>query len=178
MRVLLHICCGPCAIVPIRELQAEGHQVDGAFVNPNIHPLLEYQRRLEAAEDVASALGVELVQVDDYGLLRFLDEIGPTRHARCLACYRMRLTRVARLARDLGYDAFTTTMLVSTQQDHDAIRAAGEEAARRHGVAFLYRDFRPKVMEGVRESKERGIYRQQYCGCVMSEWERYRDEGR
>jgi epoxyqueuosine reductase len=63
---------------------------------------------------------------------------------------------------------------VSTQQDHAAIRAAGEDAAREHGVPFLYRDFRPRVMEGVRESKEKGLYRQQYCGCVYSEWERYR----
>ena len=177
MRVLLHICCGPCAIVPIRELQAEGHQIDGAFVNPNIHPLLEYRRRLEAAEDVASALGVELVQVDDYGLLGFLDEIGPTRHARCLACYRMRLTRVARLARDLGYEAFTTTMLVSTQQDHEGLRRVAEEVAFAAGVEFLYRDFRPRVMDGVRESKEMGVYRQQYCGCVYSERERYAGAG-
>ena len=66
-------------------------------------------------------------------------------------------------------------MIVSTQQDHDAIRRAGEEAAAVHGVEFVARDFRPKVMEGVHSSKEMGLYRQQYCGCIYSEWERYRD---
>jgi predicted adenine nucleotide alpha hydrolase (AANH) superfamily ATPase len=177
MRVLLHICCGPCAIVPIRQLRAEGHEVDGAFVNPNIHPLLEYRKRLEAAREVCDALGVEIVRVDDYGLLEFLDEIGPRRLARCLTCYRMRLTRVARLARERGYDAFTTTMLVSTQQDHGGIRRVAEEVAHAAGVEFLYRDFRPHVMDGVRESKEMGVYRQQYCGCVYSERERYESGG-
>jgi predicted adenine nucleotide alpha hydrolase (AANH) superfamily ATPase len=176
MRVLLHICCGPCAIVPIRELRAEGHEVDGAFVNPNIHPLTEYRKRLEAAREVARALDVDLVQVDDYGLLEFLDEIGPRRPARCLTCYRMRLRRVAALAAQMGYDAFSTSMLVSTHLDHDGIRRVGDEIAHAAGVRFLYRDFRPRVMDGVRESKAMGTYRQQYCGCVYSERERY-DEG-
>jgi predicted adenine nucleotide alpha hydrolase (AANH) superfamily ATPase len=175
MRVLLHICCGPCAIVPIRALREEGHEVDGAFVNPNIHPLVEYRRRREAAEDVARALGVRLVQVDDYGLLEFLDDIGPRRLARCLACFRKRLRRVAALAKELGYDAFTTSMLVSTHLDHDGIRRVAEEEAHAAGVEFLYRDFRARVMEGVRESKEMGTYRQQYCGCIYSERERYGD---
>lgn len=177
MRVLLHICCGPCAIVPIRELHADGHNVDGAFVNPNIHPFLEYRNRLAAAREVADALGVEIVQVDDYGLTQFLSEIEPKDPDRCSACYRMRLERVARLARELGYDAFTTSMLVSTQQDHDVIRRVGESSAREAGVEFLYRDFRPRVMDGVRESKEMGVYRQQYCGCIYSERERYDNGG-
>jgi predicted adenine nucleotide alpha hydrolase (AANH) superfamily ATPase len=177
MRVLLHICCGPCAIVPIRELRAEGHEVDGAFVNPNIHPLLEYRRRLEAAREVARALDVELVRIDDYGLLEFLDEIGPRRPARCLACYRMRLRRVASLAGEAGYDAFTTSMLVSTHMDHDGIRRVGDEVGHEAGVEFLYRDFRPLVMDGVRESKKMATYRQQYCGCIYSERERFDDGG-
>ncbi len=88
----------------------------------------------------------------------------------------MRLGRVAELAKEGGYDAFTTTMLVSTYQDHGEIRRAGEEAAAEHGVRFIYRDCRPKVMEGVRASKEMGVYRQQYCGCVFSEQERYEEK--
>jgi predicted adenine nucleotide alpha hydrolase (AANH) superfamily ATPase len=174
MRVLLHICCGPCSIVPTRELLAEGHEVEGAFVNPNIHPFQEFQRRLEAARAAAADAGVRIVREDPYGLVEFLREIAFHESERCPICYRMRLERTAALARELGHDAFTTTMLVSTQQDHDAIRAAGEAAAAEHGVHFLCRDFRPRVMEGVRASKERGLYRQQYCGCVYSEWERHR----
>jgi epoxyqueuosine reductase len=174
LKVLLHICCGPCAIVPMRELIAEGHEVEAAFVNPNIHPLTEFDRRLEAARAAAAAAGVLIVHEDPYGLREFMRAVVFHEDERCPICYRMRLGRTAELAKALGHGAFTTTMLVSTQQDHAGIRAAGEAAAREHGVPFLYRDFRPGVMEGVRESKEKGLYRQQYCGCVYSEWERYR----
>jgi len=173
MRVLLHMCCGPCAIVPIRELQAEGHTLEAALSNPNVHPFLEFERRNEGSRQVADAFGVPVVCEDPYGLQEFLRAVVGHEDARCAICYRMRLDRVAALAAAMGLDAFTTSMLVSTHQDHDAIRVMGEEAAERHGVPFLYRDFRPMVMDGVRESKEMGIYRQQYCGCVYSEWERY-----
>lgn len=158
----------------MRELLAEGHEVEAVFVNPNIHPSTEFERRLEAARSAAASAGVRIVHEDPYGLREFLRAVVFHEDERCRICYRMRLGRAAELAKALGHDAFTTTMLVSTQQDHAAIRAAGEEAAREQGVEFLYRDFRPRVMEGVRESKASGLYRQQYCGCVFSEWERYR----
>jgi predicted adenine nucleotide alpha hydrolase (AANH) superfamily ATPase len=173
MRVLVHICCGPCAIVPFRELASEGHDLSAAFVNPNIHPYLEFEKRRGAAREVADAHQIPIVHEDTYGLREFLRAVVEHEHERCPICYRMRLDRVARLASEGGFDAFTTSMLVSTQQDHEAIRRGGEEAGRRHQVEFLYRDYRPKVMEGVRASKEMGTYRQQYCGCVYSEWERY-----
>jgi predicted adenine nucleotide alpha hydrolase (AANH) superfamily ATPase len=161
-------------MVPMRELIAEGHEVEAAFVNPNIHPYQEFERRLEAARASAADAGVRIVHEDPYGLVQFLREVAFHENERCPICYRMRLGRTAELARSLGHDAFTTTMLVSTQQDHDAVRAAGEAAALAHGVGFAYRDLRPRVMQGVRASKERGLYRQQYCGCVYSEWERHR----
>ncbi len=173
MRVLLHICCGPCAIVPVRELTADGHQVSGALVNPNIHPYREFEQRNAAARQMADSLGVEIVREDPYGLVEFTRAVTGREDARCETCYRMRLGRVADLAVELGFDAFTTSMLVSTHQEHEKIARIGEEEAERAGVRFLYRDFRPRVMDGVRESRAMGLYRQQYCGCVYSEWERY-----
>ncbi|MFH1502653.1 MAG: epoxyqueuosine reductase QueH [Candidatus Eisenbacteria bacterium] len=173
MRVLLHICCGPCAIVPMRELLALGHDLAAALVNPNIHPYREFELRNEAARKVAERVGVPIVHEDPYGLVEFCRAVVGHESERCAICYRLRLERVAALAAELGYDAFTTTMLVSTHQDHDTIRAVAESAAAAGNVAFVYRDFRPRVMDGVRESKEMGVYRQQYCGCVYSEWERY-----
>jgi len=175
MRVLLHACCGPCAIVPVRALLEEGHEVDLAFVNPNIHPYREYERRLRAAREVAGHLGVHVVREEPYGLTEFLRAVAHREDERCHHCYALRLRRVADLAAEGGYDAFTTSMLVSTHQRHDEIRSMAEHAARESGVEFLYRDFRPRVMEGVRASKEMGVYRQQYCGCVYSEQERYQD---
>ena len=150
---MLHICCGPCAIVPMRELLDDGHVVAGAFVNPNIHPFQEFEKRLRAARAASTAFGVKMIHEDGYGLTGFLRAVVGHEDERCPICYEMRLGRVAELARELGYDAFTTSMLVSTQQDHDAIRKAGEAAAAEHGVEFLYRDYRPQVMEGVRASK-------------------------
>ena len=144
-------------------------------MNPNIHPYLEFQKRLEAARQACEALNVPMVHEDGYGLTEFLRAVVGQEDERCAVCYAMRLDRVAALAAELGFDGFSTSMLVSTQQDHDAIRRAGEAAAEKHGVRFVARDFRPGVMDGVRESKEMGLYRQQYCGCIYSEWERYRD---
>ncbi len=173
MRVLLHICCGPCAIVPVRALRDEGHEVEAAFLNPNIHPYQEYERRLEAAREVCEAFDVPMPFVDEYGLVPFLQAVVGHESERCPVCYAMRLLRAAELAAGGGYDAFTTTMLVSTQQDRDAIVRAGRAASAKHGASFLEPDWRDRVMEGVRESRAMGHYRQQYCGCVYSEWERY-----
>jgi predicted adenine nucleotide alpha hydrolase (AANH) superfamily ATPase len=161
----------------MRALLEEGHRVSGAFVNPNIHPYQEFERRREATHAAAEAHGVPIVHEDGYGLVEFMRAVVGHEEERCLICYRMRLERVAELAAELGFDGFSTSMLVSTQQDHDAIVRAGEAAAAVHGVEFVARDFRPSVMDGVRESKELGLYRQQYCGCVYSEWERYRESG-
>jgi predicted adenine nucleotide alpha hydrolase (AANH) superfamily ATPase len=159
----------------MRALLDEGHQVAGAFVNPNIHPYREFVARREAARQACETLNVPLAHEDGYGLAEFLRGVVGREEERCPICYKMRLERVAELASALGFEGFSTSMLVSTQQDHEAIVRAGEAAAAKHGVEFISRDFRPRVMDGVRESKERGLYRQQYCGCVYSEWERYRE---
>ena len=159
----------------MRELLAAGHEVAGAFVNPNIHPYREFESRREAARLACAALDVAMVREDGYGLTEFLRAVVGHENERCPLCYAMRLDRVAELANSLGFDAFSTSMLISTYQDHEGIRQAGEAAAEAHGVEFEYRDFRPKVMEGVKASKEMGLYRQQYCGCIYSEWERYRE---
>ncbi len=159
----------------MRELLAAGHEVAGAFVNPNIHPYREFESRREAARLACAALDVAMVREDGYGLTEFLRAVVGHENERCPLCYAMRLDRVAELAKSLGFDAFSTSMLISTYQDHEGIHQAGEAAAEAHGVEFEYRDFRPKVMEGVKVSKEMGLYRQQYCGCIYSEWERYRE---
>ncbi|MCX7935950.1 MAG: epoxyqueuosine reductase QueH, partial [Planctomycetota bacterium] len=101
--------------------------------------------------------------------------IHPTyfRPARCRLCYRLRLTRTAQRAAEMGCSAFTTTMVASQHQDHELLRAEAEAAAAAAGVAFLYRDFRAAAPE-VRLI--RALYRQQYCGCIFSEAERYSGE--
>jgi predicted adenine nucleotide alpha hydrolase (AANH) superfamily ATPase len=92
---------------------------------------------------------------------------------RCRICYHMRLRHAAQLARRGRFDAFSTTLLYSKFQKHDLIREIGESAGAEAGVTFLYRDWRDGWKEGVEASKAMGLYRQAYCGCILSEQERY-----
>ncbi|MRR07335.1 MAG: hypothetical protein EG828_10405, partial [Deltaproteobacteria bacterium] len=84
-----------------------------------------------------------------------------------------RIERAAQTAAELGYNAFPSTLLYSRYQQHELIRREGEQAAARHGVSFLYDDFRRGWQQGIAASKEMGLYRQQYCGCIYSEKDRY-----
>jgi predicted adenine nucleotide alpha hydrolase (AANH) superfamily ATPase len=96
---------------------------------------------------------------------------------RCRACFRDRLSATALKASRMGLRAFSTTLSVSPYQDQDLIREAGEMAAAAGGVEFVYRDFTGLYRESVRISREAGMYRQPYCGCVFSERDRYTDHG-
>ncbi len=176
MRLLLHICCGPCALMPLARLAEEGHALTGYFDNPNIHPLAEYLRRREGALQAAAHHGVPLLFPEDrpeYDAESWCRAALAHPGGRCAHCFSSRLDRAAQTAKALGLDAFTSSLLYSRRQNHEGIRQAGEEAAARHGVSFFYRDFRPFWQQGIDESKALGLYRQQYCGCLFSEQERY-----
>jgi len=173
MKTLLHICCGPCAIYPVEILRGEGFSLSGFFFNHNIHPYQEYRKRLEAAENYAARAVLDLIRRDEYRLEEFLAATAARPEDRCRYCYASRIDRTAREAAGLGFDAFTTTLLYSRYQQHDLIREEGDLAGRRHGIRFLYRDFRPGWRRGIEASREMGLYRQQYCGCIYSEKDRY-----
>jgi hypothetical protein len=173
MKVLLHICCAPCAIYPLETLRSSGVAVDGYFFNHNIHPYQEYRRRLDTVRQFAALVHLELICHDEYRLEEFLAATASRPEERCRYCYVSRLDRAAQAAAELGYDVFTSTLLYSRYQQHDLIRREGEQAAARHGVSFLYEDFRRGWQQGIAASKEMGLYRQQYCGCIYSEKDRY-----
>jgi predicted adenine nucleotide alpha hydrolase (AANH) superfamily ATPase len=175
MKILLHVCCGPCACGVIPFWQQKTVEFVGFFYNPNIHPLLEYRRRLQGAKDTAEATGIRLVVDQAYDPEAWFAAVSGTDGSRCEACIGMRLERAAEQAVVEGCDAFSTTLSISPWQDHEAIRARGELAAEKHGVEFVYEDLRAQYPESRRLSRERGIYRQKYCGCLVSEWERYRE---
>ncbi len=173
VNILMHICCAPCSIYPLRLLREEGANVAGLFFNPNVHPFLEYRRRLETLREYAVDQGVEVALDEPYAVEEFLRRTVFREAERCRICYQMRLERTARRARRDGFGAFTTTLLYSRFQKHDLIRRTGEEMAEKYGVPFVYRDFREGWTEGVRVSKALGMYRQNYCGCLYSEKERF-----
>lgn len=173
MKILVHICCGPCSIFPVARLREQGHELQGYFFNPNIHPYKEFCRRLDTLKEYAADIGLSL-QVDKRYLLEdFLTRVIRSERLRCEECYELRLRETALQARLLGVDAFTTTLLVSPYQKHELIRNAGEAAAVETGVAFHYEDYRPGWQSGVTVSREREMYRQPYCGCIFSEKDRY-----
>ena len=173
LNILLHICCAPCTIYPLRILRGEGHEVCGLFYNPNIHPYLEYRRRLDALTTYADREGLIVIREEGYPLDAYLRQVVFREEERCRLCYHLRLSHAARIAMKDRYDAFTTTLLYSRYQKHDLVREIAEGVARTQGIPFLYRDFREGWSEGVRISKEIGMYRQPYCGCIYSEKERY-----
>jgi predicted adenine nucleotide alpha hydrolase (AANH) superfamily ATPase len=115
----------------------------------------------------------QLTMIDEYGLRPFMSEVFPNIDQRCIKCYSMRLDKTAQVAAKDKYEAFTTTLLISPYQEHDVIKRIAEEVAAKHGVSFLYRDFRPLFRESQAKAREMGSYMQKYCGCVFSEEERY-----
>jgi predicted adenine nucleotide alpha hydrolase (AANH) superfamily ATPase len=173
MKLLLHICCAPCTIYPLDMLRKEEGQVKGVFFNPNIHPYLEYKKRLDTVREYTAREGLEVNLAEGYPIEDFLQKTAALGKDRCSYCYEVRLRRTAAEARKGFCDAFTTTLLYSRHQKHDLIRETGEAIAREMKVPFYYKDFRVGWEEGVRQSKEMGMYRQKYCGCVFSEKERF-----
>ena len=173
MKTLLHICCAPCANMPIEVLRRDGFDVTGYWYNPNIHPFTEYRARRNCLRDYAAAIELPLLEKDDYGLRPFVREVAGDIEGRCVKCYEMRLYESARKASEGGFDSFTSSLFISPYQNHELMREVAQRAAKEYNVEFLYRDFRPYFKEGQERARELEMYIQKFCGCVFSEQERY-----
>ncbi len=173
MKLLLHICCGPCSIYPVKVLRERGYDLTGRWYNPNIHPWKEFRRRLDTLETYAEKISLPLIVERDYGLTEYLRKVVFHENARCAVCYEMRLEDTARLAAELGFPAFTTTLFYSKYQNHTLMKNIGNKMAAKYGVEMLYEDFSVGWQEGIDRSIEEEMYRQPYCGCIYSEQERY-----
>jgi predicted adenine nucleotide alpha hydrolase (AANH) superfamily ATPase len=173
MKILLHICCANCVIYPLQRIKESGWEVTGYFFNPNIHPYQEYQRRLDALRHYSDRIGLEIIYRDEYLLEDFLRNVSHHEKERCQYCYSLRLEATAQEAKRGDFGQFSTTLLQSTHQDHDQIREAGERVGKAVGIPFYYEDFRQGWRKGLEVSKAMGLYRQQYCGCIYSEKERF-----
>ncbi len=174
MKTLLHTCCAPCSIYCVDSLRQEGIEPVSYWFNPNIHPYTEYRSRKTTLEEYAKLIQLPLIVDNTYGLRSFVKAVIDDLDRRCLYCYQVRLEQTALYAAAHHFDCFSTTLLVSPYQKHDALIAAGEAAAQKYGVPFLYRDFRVGFQEGQAKARELGLYMQKYCGCIFSEEERYR----
>ena len=189
MKLLLHACCGPCSLEPTRLLSAAGHDITIHFANSNIHPAEEYAHRLQTLRDWATAEGYEVIE-GEYDPSTWEDVAGrigdatleacggdvlsqdpARREARCRACYRLRLEETARLAVERGFDGIGTTLSVSPYQYTQVIREEVERAAAGAGVQAVFEDFRPYYDNATRRSRDLGMYRQNFCGCRISDAE-------
>ena len=173
MKILFHICCANCAIYPLERMKEKGDEAVGYFFNPNIHPFQEYQKRLDALKQYSERVGLKVIYRDEYLLEEFLKNVSHRVEERCQYCYSVRLETTACEAKKQSFDGFSTTLLQSTHQNHALIKETGERLAREIGIPFYYEDFRQGWRKGMEVSKAMGLYRQQYCGCIYSEKERF-----
>jgi predicted adenine nucleotide alpha hydrolase (AANH) superfamily ATPase len=172
-KLLLHICCAPCATEVIRRLQDE-YEVVGFFFNPNIHPEEEYWRRLTDVQRL-SALWHVLVDIGEYDHERFLElvrglEDEPEGGRRCEVCYRLRLGETAKRVGSNGCSIVASTLTISPHKRAKIINPIGREVCAGHGVEFLETDWKEQggFRRSVEFSKELGLYRQCYCGCEFA----------
>jgi predicted adenine nucleotide alpha hydrolase (AANH) superfamily ATPase len=173
MKLLLHICCAPCSIYPIRCLRGDGHDIIGFFHNSNIHPYTEYLKREETLSRYAQQIELQLIVSKTYDMEGFIRAVAFRETERCRYCYYDRLKATALLAQKSKFDAFSSTLLYSKFQKHEMIQSIGQALSIEIGIPFLYADFRAGWKEGIETSKQLGMYRQPYCGCIYSEKERY-----
>ena len=171
--ILVHACCASCSSYVLAHL-AETYEAVAYFFNPNIEPESEHDLRLGEMRDVCERLGIRLIEGEGDGSL-WSKAIEPYRELpekseRCWTCYRFRLEETARRSAELGITLFTTTLSVSPHKVYERLAAIGSEAASRHGIDYLAEDFKKKdgFKISVDRSRELGLTRQDYCGCLMS----------
>ncbi|MBF0253082.1 MAG: epoxyqueuosine reductase QueH [Candidatus Omnitrophica bacterium] len=172
MKTLLHICCGVCAAGVASTLKEEGHDVTGFFYNPNIYPLDEYQKRLEACRNIAKNLKFDLIEGDQdfkfFGIELEKFKSAPEGAERCELCYRLRLKKTFDVMKELGYDNFATTLTISPYKKAEVVNIIGKSIG---GNIFLARDFKKNdgFKKTIELAKKYNLYRQNYCGCEWSQ---------
>ena len=170
MRLLLHTCCAPCSVYCIDSLRKEGIEPTIYWFNPNIHPYMEYKARRDCLKEYTKRINVDAIFEERYGLRDFCKNVVDDLDNRCKNyCYLVRLEQTAKYAKENGFDSFSTTLLVSPYQNHEALVEVANNMATKYGVEFVYRDFRIGFREGQAKARELGLYMQKYCGCVFSE---------
>ena len=176
-KMLLHMCCAPCAVYVVEQLREE-YDVAGFFYNPNIQPRKEYDFRVAEVRKIAERLGWDVI-VGDYDMMEWFAAVKglehePERGKRCSVCFRMRLRKTFELARERGFDIVTSTLSISPYKATKQINAEGEALSREFGIEFLPENFKKRngFTIGKKMAMEMGIQHQNYCGCVYSKVEK------
>ena len=180
-RLLLHSCCAPCSSY-VLEYLSQYFEITLFYYNPNIGSAEEYDKRINELKSLISRVNylhpVTLIEGKYepevfYETVRGLEQ-EPERGRRCYECYKLRLKKTAELAKELGTDYFTTTLSISPMKNADWLNSIGEELSDDYQISYLPSDFKKKggYQRSIELSKEYGLYRQDYCGCVFSHKEK------
>lgn len=185
-KILLHICCASCAIYVIEFLQKEGLSVRAIFYNPNIHGEQEYKKRLADVKILCEKMNIPL-EIPKYDVKTYFNRLYDyeKRHyrsienlprLRCAECYKLRLDRVARFAKKINVDMFSTSLLISPYQQQSLIWQIGTESGDKYSVPFYFRDLRKGYFRSIHKAKVLGLNVPKYCGCVHSIKERQEEK--
>ena len=165
-KLLVHICCCHCAAFTLRHF-AEKFAVDAFWYNPNIAPNDEYNMRLAAMRSYASACKIPLIEDDEHDYNDYISRQYKASE-RCEYCLHYRLSAAARYAKSNGYDAFSTSLLISPHQKHNLLKSAGQQVSLEIGLPFVYEDLRKHYSKSRAITRSLELYVQRYCGCLLS----------
>lgn len=173
--LLLHACCAPCSSYVLEYIAAK-FDITLFFYNPNITPHKEFSHRLDELERFTREAGYKVkINSPEYDPEEFFSRVRgmeglPEGGARCRICYELRLRRAAVEAKTGGYDYFTTTLSISPHKNSEWLNDIGASLENEYGVKYLYSDFKKNsgYKRSIELSREYGLYRQNYCGCVFS----------
>ena len=172
--LLLHCCCAPCSSSVLEQLK-EDYDITLYFYNPNISPKEEHDRRAEELERLLKIVGQKPAIYEEYNHEEFLSFVKGLEKekeggARCHKCYELRLRKAAQMAKQKGFDFFTTTLSVSPYKNAEYLNELGAKIEREVGAKYLPANFKKKngFLRVSQLSKEYGLYRQNYCGCEFS----------
>ncbi|MDD3149472.1 MAG: epoxyqueuosine reductase QueH [Candidatus Gastranaerophilales bacterium] len=173
-KILVHTCCAPCSTYPFENIMEQGLIPVGFFYNPNIHPQNEHDIRLNEFIDYCNKRKYELVVPKSNPNEWFCQIKGlenePEKGKRCEICFDMRLKKTAEYAKNNGFQYFTTVLSISPHKNANLINEIGKKLEEKFGVKFLEVDFKKKngFKKSIEISRQYGLYRQDYCGCIYS----------
>lgn len=175
-KLLLHSCCAPCSSY-VLEFLSSYFEISVYYYNPNIYPPEEFHKRLQEQEKYSSifagknveVVGAEYDENEFYTAVKGLEK-EPEGGVRCRECFYLRFLKTAEYAKNHGFDYFTSTLSISPHKNAKVLNEVGNEVSEKTGIKYLYSDFKKKngYLRSCELSKEHGIYRQDYCGCIFS----------
>lgn len=174
-KLFLHSCCGPCSSYVLEYLDPY-FEITIFYDNPNIQPESEYRHRLAEQKKVIDRINPKIRLIEgDYDPKRYAKAVQGLEHLgegteRCWACYELRMREACQRAKEEGMDYYATTLSISPYKNADKINEIGERIAKEVGIPHLPSDFKKRggYQRSIELSKEWGIYRQDYCGCIYS----------